>query len=99
MLALAAVYAVVDITAGSGLGEALTTMFGPDAAASTREIQEAATQNGRLIGNAAVWSLYWILSRRVFVAFGPAAEARTVSQVEATLPSDSGAAQTPFTSA
>jgi len=71
LLAVTAVYAAVDIVAGSGLGSAMTAMFGPDAAESVRGMQEATTQNGRMMVNATIWSLYWIRSRRVFVVFGP----------------------------
>jgi len=82
MLSLAAVYAFVDILGASGIRQVLATMFGPDAAGALRGMQEATTQNFRVIFNAAIWSLYWIRSRRVFVVFGPAAPLQTVSAVE-----------------
>lgn len=65
-------YAMYDINATSALLPSFRSVFGAEAASEfTREASQAQGRNFRVILNAAIWSLYWIRSRRVRLVFSP----------------------------
>ena len=76
MLLLSAGFAITDLVLGDMLFRAdfarqLAAWSSSGAARNREGMQEATAQNIRMVMNAAVWSLYWLRSRRVFVVFGP----------------------------
>lgn len=72
LLVAMACYAVYDLGATEAFRLRFNNVFGAEASAEfAREAQEAVTQNTRMVLSAAIWSLYWLRSRRVRVAFAP----------------------------
>jgi uncharacterized protein DUF2569 len=79
MLVVFALTAIRDISAGSTLAATMTNLFGADnAAEGIASMQQAESQNMKLVFRSAIWGLYWLRSKRVRVVFSPTGQARAV---------------------
>jgi hypothetical protein len=75
------VYAIYDLSAVPGFQTQLERAIGSSLDSDTeREITTAASRNLRVVGNAILWSAYWMSSKRVRARFAPVINDATATE-------------------